>query len=107
MVGKVRLELTITGFRRREDSRFRTSRKKLVGDEGIEPSICCAQDNRISTFPIPEKSKGPEVLSNPRPGILIMKESSYGSSRAILLARGCVVPSGIKPAGVAFPNWTI
>lgn len=40
-------------------------KERMVGDLRIELRFYCSQDNRITTFPIPEKSKSPILFREP------------------------------------------
>ncbi len=88
----------------------RDSPRKMVGMAGFEPAILCSQGRWVKPLPYIPKNKRPGVF-RPGPGILYSSESSYGSSRAILLAvtatRGCVPSGMVVPAGIALPNWTL
>lgn len=70
MVGKVRLELTVTCIRNREDGRFRTSRKTVVGVAGFEPTTSRTQGERSARLSHTPKKQKPLKSLDPGAGTL-------------------------------------
>ena len=78
------------------------------GHSGFEPISWSRKARRVNPFPnAPKNEKAPVILSEPGAWNLWRIVSSYGSSRAKLLARSCVPSTRVIAAGIAVPKWNV